>query len=115
MQPSIIKYARASMQECSSPEDTRPQAERVIVEKELLLDLFRVCTVPGCGGAIDPDDVHMVSVGAAINITATCTQSHTYKWSSSSKVGQGRKQMFTINILLATYVLLCGLNISQVC
>ena len=88
--------------------------KRVIVEKELLLDLFTVCNHPGCGCTIDRDDVQMSTVGAAIIITVTCDNSHNFKWRSSAKVGDGKKRMFLINILLASYVVLCGLNIAQV-
>ena len=101
-------------QELSTPEEAAPRVKRVIVEKELLLNLFTVCNHPGCGCAIDRDDVQMCTVGAAIIITATCDNSHTFKWSSSTKVGDGKKRMFLINILLASYVVLCGLNIAQV-
>ena len=86
----------------------------MIVEKELLRDLFTVCNHPGCGCVIDRDDILMSTIGAAIIITVTCDNSHNLKWSSSGKVGEGKKRMFLINILLASYVLLCGLNISQV-
>ena len=90
------------------------EKKRVITETELLLDLFRVCNVVGCGSITDRDDIKLSTVGAAVIIEATCLNNHTYKWSSSPKVGCGRKQMFLINILLATYSLVCGLDIGQV-
>jgi hypothetical protein len=104
-----------SLQESLSLEETPEALKRVIVEKELLLDLFTVCNVTGCGCVTDRDDVQMSTVGAAVIITVTCTNSHTFKWSSSPKVGDvPRKQMFLINILLASYALVCGLDIGQV-
>jgi hypothetical protein len=89
--------------------------ERVIVEKEALLKLFKVCSFPSCGSVVDPDDVTVHTVGAAITVTATCLQNnHEQTWSSSNTVGEGRNKMFTINVLLAAFTLFCGLNISQV-
>lgn len=89
--------------------------ERVIVEKEALLKLFQVCSFHSCGSVVDPDDVTVHMVGAAITVTATCLQNnHEQTWSSSRTVGEGRNKMFTINVLLAAFTLFCGLNISQV-
>ena len=89
--------------------------KRIIVEKSCLLDLFSICNHPQCGCARDRDDIKMYSVGAAVVVSGTCTNSHDFHWSSSSKVGSGKKKMFVINIITACYVLLCGLNIERVC
>ena len=110
-----VKYKYSSFQDFLSQEDIAQDVERVIVDKKLLLELFEVCQHPGCGCLVDRDDVKMHTVGAAISISATCTNSHTFKWSSSAKVGHGRRVMFVINIIVACYVLLCGLNIERVC
>ena len=89
--------------------------ERVIVDKAALLKLFRVCSVPACGSVVDPDHVTVHTVGAGMTVTATCLQhQHETTWTSSSTVCEGRKKLFVINILLASYTLFCGLNISQV-
>ena len=66
-----------------------------------------------------------------MHVVATCNASHTEHWSSSATVGEGQNkfyetnvlQVFTFNtctsvlnlLLQATYTLLCGLNIGQVC
>ena len=87
---------------------------RVIVEKDLLLELFTVCRFSGCHAAIDPDDVKVTKKGAAITVRTVCGNSHDSEWHSSSRVGQGKKKMLKINIELASYIVLCGLDISQV-
>ena len=76
--------------------------------------LFTVCKYPECGAIVDRDDIKMSTIGAAVTIKATCANSHEYKWDSSTKVGESKRQMFRINIELASYVVLCGLDISQV-
>ena len=89
--------------------------ERIIVDRPALLSLFRVCSTQGCGALIDPGDVVVHTHGAAMTVRATCLENHEMFWKSSSIVGEGRKQIFVVNILLAAYTLFCGLNISQVC
>jgi len=113
-EPSQDSLKFDSEQSFSSPEVPLPNKKRVIVEKDLLLKLFQVCNVPGCGSLVDEDDIKMTTLAAAVSVTATCCNSHTYHWSTSTKVGEGKKQKFLINVLLASYTLLCGLNISQV-
>ena len=98
----------------STPGKQRSGRKNVIVEKDLLLDLFTVCKFGGCGAAIDRDDVTMTTIGAAVSIRAVCCNSHENTWHSSSRVGESKKKMFRINIELASYVVLCGLDISQV-
>ena len=88
--------------------------KRVMVDKSCLLDLFLICNHPGCGCPRDRDDIKMYTVGAALVVSGTCTNSHDFHWSSSSTVGKGKKKMFEINIVTASYVLLCGLNIERV-
>ena len=89
--------------------------ERVIVDRPLLMQLFRVCSVPGCGSVVDPDDVIIRTQGAAMTVKAHClNHNHTTTWSSSRTVGEGREVTYVINILLAAYTLFCGLNLSQV-
>ena len=104
--------------EISQEQATQSQQDdlgtRVIVETDLLLELFSVCKYPGCGCAVDSENIKVTRVGAALKVKATCNDSHDYLWSSSSKVGQGKNQMYLINILLAVYTLLSGLNIAQV-
>ena len=87
---------------------------RVLVEKERLLQLFRVCSEPSCKALIDPQDVKYIEIGAAVNIHAVCLNNHSQTWCSSSTVGEGNKRMYVVNIVLAAFTLFCGLNISQV-
>ena len=84
------------------------------MDKDLLLTLFSVCNKQGCGVHVDRDDIRMTARGGAVSIVAPCSNSHEFKWSSSPKVGVARKQMFKIKVELASYVVLCGLDISQV-
>ena len=91
-----------------------PYAKRVICETDLLLYLFTVCKVPLCGSLIDRDNVKVYQKGAAITVNTTCNNSHQSSWSSSKKVGEGRKKSNVINIEMAAYTLFSGLNITQV-
>ena len=65
-----------------------------------------------------------------MHVVATCNASHTEHWSSSATVGEGQNKFYEVNVLQvcaslvhtflnlslqATYTLLCGLNIGQVC
>jgi hypothetical protein len=74
--------------------------KRVIVEEEQLLQLFKICRQPNCGSAIDPTEIKLCRTGAALQITATCNNSHVEKWSSSSTIGAGHSKLFVINLLL---------------
>ena len=78
------------------------------------MELFSTCNHPGCGIGVEREDIRITTVGAAMNVTATCMRNHVYKWSTSSTVGEGKRQKYLINILLAAYSLLCGLNFGQV-
>ena len=79
------------------------------------MKLFQVCSSPGCGSIVDSDNITVHTKGAAMTVISTCLENnHTVTWSSSATVGEGRERTFTINILLATYTLFCGLNVSQV-
>ena len=64
---------------------------------------------------VDRDDVRIISSGAAVTVHAKCLDYHNFVWSSSSKVGEAKQQMFLINIIMAVFIVLCGLDISQVC
>ena len=79
-----------------------------------MLELLSVCMHPGCGYPTDKEDIYVSMTGAAMTVNATCFNGHSFKWNSSTEVGQGKRKKFLINILLATYALLCGLNIGQV-
>ena len=88
--------------------------DRFIVDKSSLLQLFRFCSVEGCGSIIDQEDITFHEVGAAVVVKYTCLQHHEQSWSSSSSVGEGHNKLYVINILLASFTLFCGLNLSQV-
>ena len=109
----IMKLKRSFQERISQSQDNH-LPKRIIVETDLLLELFSVCKHPGCGSAIDRDNIQVKTTGAAVGINATCNNSHENTWSSSSKVGEGKKQSNLINIEMAAYTLFSGLNISQV-
>ena len=87
---------------------------KVIIEKKLLLSLFSICNHYQCGALVDGEDIQVKTIGAAISIVATCANSHEFKWDSSLTVGKSKSQIFRVNIELASYVVLCGLDITQV-
>ena len=91
------------------------EAPKAVVFLSNLLALFTICRTPGCHNLIDPSNVNVVEVGAAITVKYTCNASHSGEWHSSPYVGVGRSKVGVINILLSTYSLTCGLNITQVC
>ena len=80
----------------------------------MLKNLFSVCRHPGCGSAIDQDNIRVKTTGAAIRMDGVCNNSHDNTWSSSKKVGEGKKQYNVVNVEMAAYTLFTGLNISQV-
>ena len=79
-----------------------------------LLQLFSVCHTPGCSSSVDPSNREIKEHGAAIVVKYTCNNHHSGEWSSSPTVGLGKSKVWTLNVLLATYSLVCGLHISQV-
>lgn len=104
-------------EEFELPDEPILGRERVIVEKDLLRKLLGVCNHPNCGSAVDDGDIEEYTVGAAVCYKVTCANNHEFKWETSAKIGKdpnGKSQLFTINVYLATLVLVCGLNISQV-
>ena len=94
--------------------DKEVLTERVLVDKPAILNLFRVCSIQGCGAPIDPEDVIAHTDGAAMTVKATCLENHEISWKSCNTVGEGHSKIFVVNILLSAYTLFCGLNISQV-
>lgn len=79
-----------------------------------LLSLFTKCLQPDCFAAIDPSNIIVNNVGADIVIKYTCNNHHTGKWCGSPAVGEGRSEVKSLNLLLGTASLICGLHISQV-
>ena len=88
--------------------------ERLIVEKKSLLKLFEVCSTVGCGSLVDSEEIKFVKVGGAFKVKTTCLNNHVNHFASSSSIGDGKEKIFVINILLAAYMLFCGLNFSRV-
>ena len=63
---------------------------------------------------VDRDDIKVTSIGAEVTVQSLCADSYHFIWNSSAKVGESMHQMFLINIIMAAYIVLCGLDISQV-
>ena len=89
-------------------------ASKAIVFMSCLLQLLSVCPLAGCGSAIDPDNREVKEHGAVIVIHYTCNSHHSGQWCSSPSVGEGKKKVWVLNTVLASYSLTCGLHISQV-
>ena len=90
------------------------KAPKAIVFLSCLLQLFSMCQVPGCGSAIDPANIDVQEQGAVIVVKYTCNKHHTGDWCSSPFVGKGKSKVGVLNVVLATFILTCGLHISQV-
>ena len=52
---------------------------KLFVFLPLLLELFRVCRKPGCGGSVDQANIVCTRKGACMTITATCDSNHVTK------------------------------------
>ena len=89
-------------------------AEKLIVFLPSLLELFDICRTPMCGAACDRDNRKIHFRGAMLTVSGVCNNGHKYYWTSSPTVGQGKKQVAAINILLGTYGYLCGINVKKV-
>ena len=48
--------------------------------------------------------------GAALNVKYTCVIGHTNLWSSSEKFAHKRRPTYKINLTVAGYLFLCGLQ-----
>ena len=88
---------------------------KVIAYVNLLLDLFQVCRVAGCGALVERKDIKYVQDGAMITVTCTCMKNHDTKWRSSPVFHLGEtRPTGEINTVLATYILTCGMHVKQV-
>ena len=57
----------------------------------------------------------IVTDGALITVTCVCLENHTTKWRSSPVFHEGTKHpVGEINIVLAAYILTCGMHVKQV-
>ena len=101
-------------EELKDPLSAQLEDQKAIVFLSTLLQLFTVCHLSGCSSAVDPSNIEVIQHGAAIVVKYTCNQHHTQKWCSSPTIGEGRRTVYVINALLASYCLTCGLHISQV-
>ena len=90
------------------------EAQKVIVFLPLLLSLFGVCRTANCGAGIDEENKKVHFSGAMVTISVTCNNGHDFKWDSSTKLGKGKNQVATINVLLGSFNYLCGLNVKKV-
>ena len=96
-------------------QDQDNDKSKVIVYMRLLISFFQVCRMAGCGSLVDRDDIKIVTDGAMITVTCVCVKNHRTQWKSSPVLHQGSTHPIgEINIILATYILTCGLHIKQV-
>lgn len=96
-------------------EDTDQEKAKVIVYLKLLLDLLKICRVVGCGSMVEREDMKIVTDGALITVTCVCLENHTTKWRSSPVFHEGTKHpVGEINIVLAAYILTCGMHVKQI-
>ena len=107
---SIFNYFRLILSQ-----DQDNDKSKVIVYMRLLISLFQVCRMAGCGSLVDRDDIKIVTDGAMITVTCVCVKNHRTQWKSSPVLHQeSTHPVGEINIVLATYILTCGLHIKQV-
>ena len=100
-------FSNQTSGQTASPElplDPDTMKGRLVVEEDLLLQLFTVCRHANCGSAIDPAEVTLVRTGAALQISATCNNNHSQEWSSSASIGHGNSKLFVINVLLVSNI-----------
>ena len=96
-------------------QDERDDKSKVIAYMSLLLDLFQVCRVAGCGALVDKKDIKYVQDGAMVTVSCTCLKNHDTKWRSSPVFHLGEPHPTgEINTVLATYILTCGMHVKQV-
>ena len=89
-------------------------AKKAIIFLPSLLQLFSVCRVPGCGSAVDQDDINIKTNGAMVSVACLCNSGHKTDWDSGPMLGTGTRAVAVINILLATYCLITGLHLQQI-
>ena len=72
--------------------------------------------MPGCGSLVDKEDIKTTPEGAMVKVTCVCIKNnHVTEWKSSPLLNQkSNYPVGAINVVLATYILTCGLHIKQV-
>ena len=90
------------------------EAPKALVFISCLRQLFTKCGEDNCNSAIDPDNVHIRRIGAVAVVNYECNSGHCGEWSSSPYIGQKKEKVGVMNLLLASSILTCGLQISQV-
>ena len=54
------------------------ETPKVIVAVDLLMKLFLICQIPGCGSAIDQESVLKTYNGACLTIRGNCNDGHDF-------------------------------------
>ena len=89
-------------------------AAKAIVFIPALSELFNVCNIPMCGAACDKENRNIHYSGAMVCVSVVCNNGHKFSWKSSPTIGQGKKKVAVINVLLGSYGYLCGINVKKV-
>ena len=84
------------------------------MDKSSLLDLLSICRSPNCGSLVAEENMKVVRNGAMIRVHMVCNNHHAETWDSSPTIGSGASEVAVINIMLAVYTLVTGLNVKQV-
>ena len=90
------------------------EAPKAVVFISCLLQLFTTCQVQECHSAIDQSNIRIQEVGAAIVVKYECNNNHSGEWSSSPFIGEGKAKSSVLNVLIANFILTCGLSVSKV-
>jgi hypothetical protein len=74
---------------------------------------IRTCRNPECDAAICEETMKPVQIGAGLRLHADCTIGHRTTWDSCEFTNKTRTSI--IDIMISTFQLTIGLNMSQVC
>ena len=91
------------------------ESSKAIVFITCLLQLFKKCPDEACNSIIDPSNIEITNVGAVTFVKYECNEGHCGKWASSPFIGKSKERVGIINLLLSSFILTCGLHISQAC
>jgi len=82
----------------------------IMVDWSSLLPLFHKCGKHGCSRTVADNNIVSTTDGAAVSVKYTCDLGHTNVWSSSETFQHKKRRVAKINITLAGYLFLCGLQ-----
>ena len=83
---------------------------------QILSLLHRQCLTAGCDAMV-PEETETSEQGAAVSFTMCCSSNHSNTWHSSGfypKKSDKGKARSKLNVQLSTFILLCGLQFSNV-